>query len=116
MRCRARDRSRRGRHRTDLTPGVEDPGVADAVGPGAVGLERRLVDVPGEHQVGPVLADPAAEVGVAVVAPAGPARRRPERRPVVDPDPARRPARWRRRRAAARARRARPGRPTTGRS
>ena len=44
-----------GRHRPDLAARVEDPGVADAVGPGAVGLERRLVHVAGEHDVGPVL-------------------------------------------------------------
>ena len=33
----------------------------------AVGLERRIVHVAGQHDVGSVLVDPAAEVGVAVV-------------------------------------------------
>ena len=47
-------------HRPDLAAGVEDPGAADAVGPGAGRLERRLVHMAGQHEVGPVLVDPAA--------------------------------------------------------
>ncbi len=75
------------RHRADLPAGVEDPRRADAIDPRAVGLERRLVHVAGEDDVGLVLVDPASEIGVAVVAPARPAGWRPQRRPVVDPHP-----------------------------
>ena len=46
------------RHRPDLSAGVEHQRRADAVDPGAVGHERSLMDVPAEHDVGPVLVDP----------------------------------------------------------
>ena len=39
----------------------------------------------GEDHVGPELRDPSADIGVAIVAPAGPAGRRAQRRPVIHP-------------------------------
>lgn len=58
-----------------LATGVEDPGGADAVHPGAVPVKRRLVNVSGQHHVRRVLMDPAPEVGIAKIFLAAPADR-----------------------------------------
>ena len=47
------------RARSDLPAGVEHPGRVDAIDPRAALAKRRLVDVTGEHDVGPVRANPA---------------------------------------------------------
>ena len=104
------------RHRPDLPAGIEHPGGADAVGPGARRLERRLVHMAGQHQFGPVLGNPGREVGVAVLSLAGPASGRAQWRPVIDPDPARGPSGGIGGQLQFERRPARPGRPTRGRS
>ena len=81
-----------GRYGTDLAAGVEDPGVTDAIGPRAVGFEGRIMHVTCQHDVGSVLVDPPAELGIAVVLATCPTGRRADRRPVVHPHPRRRPA------------------------
>ena len=60
--------------RADLVAGVEYPGSADTVGPGAVTGERGLVHVAGEHDVGLVMLDPTTHDLVAEALPAVPAR------------------------------------------
>src|SRR6185312_3734745 len=78
------DVRRRG---AELLPGIEHPGVADAVDPGAVLHERRLMHVAAEHDVWLVFSDPLRKLGVAEIAGAAPADRRLVRRRVMDPDP-----------------------------
>lgn len=76
------------RRRPDLTAGVEDPGAADAVGPRAALLERRLMDVAGEHEVRLEALDPPSQIRIALIAAADEADGRSRRRRVVDPHPA----------------------------
>ncbi len=64
-----------GRAGPDLAAGVEDPGGADAVHPGAPFAKRRLVNVPGQHHVWLVLMDPAPKVSIAEISLAAPAGR-----------------------------------------
>jgi hypothetical protein len=56
-----------GRHRADLPPGVEHPGVADAIHPGAIDLEGRLVDMPSQDHGRLVLSDPFQQMAVTEV-------------------------------------------------
>ena len=66
--------------------GVEQPRRPPVLGPGALARERRLVDVPAEHDVGAVGVEQARQLGIAVVARAGP-RQRALRRAVERPQP-----------------------------
>src|SRR3954447_11523346 len=79
--------------RADLVSGVEHPGAADAVGPGAVAGERGLVHVAGEDDVGLETLDPTTQDRVAKALPAVPARGRARGRRVMHQDPPRRPPR-----------------------
>ena len=91
-------------HLAPLVAAVEQPRRAPLLGPGAAVDERRLVDVAAQHDVGSVLLEQPGELGVAVVARAGP-RQRALGRPVVHPQPRPGPLARRPRRGRPRARR-----------
>ena len=102
--------------RADLVAGVEHPGGADPVGPGAVAGEGRLVDMAGKDEVGLQPLDPFPQHRVAEAFAAVPADRRAGGRGVMHPDPSCRPQRRVALQQARDLRCACPGRRPTGRS
>lgn len=76
-----------GRAGAGLAPGIEDPRPAQAIDPRTIGIKRRVVNVPGEDEVGLILVDPARQKFVPGELLARPAHRRTVGWGVVDPDP-----------------------------
>ena len=60
------------RHWSNLMAGIKDPCTAYPIGPRAIRLEGRLVDMASQYDVRSVLFDPTPEVSVAIVMPPGP--------------------------------------------
>src|SRR5262245_27616966 len=73
--------------RAELLAGIEHPGRTDAVNPRAVGDKGRLMHMPRQDDVWPVLLDPVSELHIAKISVTTPAGRRLGGRRVMDPDP-----------------------------
>ena len=76
-----------GGARTDLSPGVEDPGRAEQIRPGAILAKRGLMNVTGKHDIRFVLTNPTTQSRVPIMLFPVPTRRRCVWRGMVDPDP-----------------------------